>query len=42
MYGEKKLPVGCKLELPYEYLLKENNLLYKMLKTLLPKDQFLR
>ena len=42
MYGEKRLPVGFKLQLPYEYLLKENNLLYKMLKTLLPKDQFLR
>lgn len=41
MYGEKKLPVGCKLELPYEYLLKENNLLYKMLMTLLPNAKML-
>lgn len=42
MYGEKSLPPGCKLELPYEYLMKENNLLYKMLMTVLPNAQFLR
>ena len=42
MYGEKKLPPGSKLELPYEYLLKENNLLFKMLMTLLPNAQLLR
>lgn len=42
MYGEKRLPTGAKLELPYEYLLKENNLLYKMLMTMLPSAQSLR
>jgi hypothetical protein len=42
MNGEKKLPENTKLELPYEYLLKENNLLYRMLMTLLPNVQFLR
>lgn len=42
MYGEKKLPEGTKIELPYEYLLKENNTLYKMLMTLLPNAQFLK
>lgn len=42
MYGEKKLPAGCKMELPYEYLLKQNNVLYKMLMALLPNARFLR
>jgi hypothetical protein len=42
IYGEKRLPEGCKLELPYENLLKENNLLYKMLMALLPNAQFLK
>jgi hypothetical protein len=30
------------VELPYEYLLKENGLLYKMLMTLLPNAQFMK
>lgn len=42
MYGEKKLAEGTKVELPYEYLLKENNTLYKVLMTLLPNAQFLK
>jgi hypothetical protein len=42
IYGEKKLHENTKIELPYEYLLKENNILYKMLMTLLPNAQFLK
>ena len=42
MYGEKRLPVGSKIEMPYEYLLKENNLLFRMLMALLPNAQLLR
>ena len=39
IFGQKTLE-GKSLEIPYEYLVKENEIMYKMLVTLLPRLQY--
>ncbi len=39
MYGPKSLE-GIDLEIPYEYLVKENQTMYKILQTLLQRFQY--
>lgn len=39
IYGQKSLE-GREVEIPYEYLVKENQTMYKMLVTLLPRVQY--
>jgi hypothetical protein len=38
IFGQKSLE-GKEIEIPYEYLVKENQIMYKMLLTLLPNLQ---